>query len=384
MTLELFGRPGAASQPRPENIYHTLGFSRNPFRSSESDIREGTTPFYQDYIRTQLGEISQWVDDVHERRQRQPLAIVGQIGVGKTMLISQIAQKLRGHRAQKIVVESLVLSDVGYVKIGVGAWLILMLERLDPSPEAERVPAGVLPLIYRLVNADPSKLGGQGRMARALATIAAQPDTRRVDWAKRLSAWLQRGSLTDAQARDIGVGRRVDWEGELIPLVGDLFVLAQQTGLLNTLFLFIDQLEDLFGRGVTPVRRSRVLTDLRGLVDTIDRGAPIGLALSWTPHFDDQVRGEYPALYTRLKRRRVDLPLLERRDITEFTKTWIHAQKDQAGFDDAKQPRPDKLADEAWTKLVTERSLVTNEVTPRNFLTALAAIVDEWAQRSKS
>ncbi len=309
-SLNLFGKRSAA--PATTSPYSKVGFPMNPFRPSDVDVRGGTVPFFEEYVSSQLAQISHWVDEVHAHGQRQPLALVGNIGVGKTLIIGRLVHLLRGQAAQKIAVDSLVLSDAGYGRISVGSWLVMALERLDFPwvPDAGSLPPDVLPVLYLLAS---RQISGTGRMTRALQHIAGQPEPERLVLVRHLTTWMRRGNLTEPQSRKLGLGHKLDWEGELIPIVGEILSLARATGLLGTFFLFIDQLEDLFSKGLTPVRRSRVLTDLRALIDVVDGGAPMGLLISWAPSFDAEIRTQYPAVYTRLARYRVDLPLLELR-----------------------------------------------------------------------
>ncbi len=375
-SLNLFGKPPTSSPLT--NPYERVGFSMNPFRPAEVDVRAGTVPFFEEYIASQLAQVSQWVDDVHVRGQRQPIALVGNIGVGKTLVIGRLVHLLRNLSAEKIGVDSLILSDAGYGRISVGSWLVMALERLDfpwlPTPAT--LPPDVLPVLHYL--AQQRTIPGSGRVARALSHIIRQQPAERMSLVRNLTTWVKRGTLTEAQSRKLGLAHRLDWEGELIPIVGEILILAREVGLLGTFFLFIDQLEDLFSKGLTPVRRSRVLTDLRALIDVVDSGAPMGLLLSWAPSFDAEIRTQYPAVYTRLARRRVDLPLLELRYATGFADTWMKGQHDKPGYNPAKQPSAADLSDRAWIALRAKGGLLPpgEKATPRDFLIALAHELD--------
>jgi hypothetical protein len=377
-SLHLFSKASTSSSGSP---YENVGFSINPFRPTEADIRSGNVPFFDEYIAAQLVQISQWVDDVHVNEQRHPIALVGNIGVGKTLIIGRLVHLLRERVDEKIAVDSLILSDAGYGRISVGSWLVMALERLNfpwlPTPEP--LPPDVLPVLYHL--AQQPSVTGPGRIARALEHIRMQSDAERTNLVRHLTTWIKRGAITDAQSRKLGLGRRLDWEGELIPVVGEILMMARQTDILGTFFLFIDQLEDLFSKGLTAVRRSRVLTDLRALIDIIDGGAPIGLLLSWAPSFDAEIRVQYPAVYTRLARRRVDLPLLELKHAPGFTKAWMVGQKKGAGYNPSKQPSSDDLSMSAWDSLRRKKLLFPpgEKATPRDFLAALADEIDRRA-----
>lgn len=378
-SLNLFGKsPGASVSANP---YERVGFGMNPFRPTETDVRAGSVPFFEEYIAPQIAQLSQWVDDVHVHGQRQPLALVGNIGVGKTLVIGRLVHLLRNQSAQKIAVDSLILSDAGYGRISVGSWLVLALERLDFPwlSSTQSFPPDILPVLHLLTQ--QSAISGQGRIARALSHIIRQSPADRLALVRNLTTWVKRGTLTEAQSRRLGLGNRLDWEGELLPVVGEILTLARQANLLGTFFLFIDQLEDLFSKGLTPVRRSRVLTDLRALIDIIDGGAPVGLLLSWAPSFDAEIRTQYPAVYTRLGRRRVDLPLLELRYATRFADEWMKGQLGKPGYDFSKQPSAADLSDKAWGALRTKGLLLApgEKATPRDFLMALAHELDHRA-----
>jgi hypothetical protein len=376
-SLQLFGKSPATSA----NFCEKVGLPINPFRPADEDIRAGNVPFFTDYIDNELTKISQWVDDVHVNGQRQPIALVGNIGADKTIILGKMTRLLRQKEDEKIAVDALVLSDTGYGRISVGSWLVVALERLQLPwlARSQPLPPDVLPIIYFLT--ENWKGSGVGSIARALEHIRRQPSSDRMNLAQHLSNWIKRGAITDAQSRKLGLARRLDVEGEFIPVVGEILSLAKEAQILNTFFLFIDQIEDLFSKGLTVVRRSRVFTDLRALIDVIDAGAPMGLLLSLAPNFDNEVRTTYPALHTRLARRRVDLPLLEQRFAEGFTKEWMLGQKEKPGYDVKKQPTAGELSHAAWLTLRSTGGLYPGDkVIPRAFLTALA---DELDQRAR-
>ncbi len=353
----------------------------NPFRPADEDVRAGNVPFFDEYIENDLAKISQWVDDVHVNGQRQPFALVGNIGVGKTLILGKVVHLLRQRDDEQIAVDTLILSDTGYGRISVGSWLVLALERMNFPwlTPAQPLPPEVLPIIYYL--AEKWKGSGPGTIARALEHIRNQPSGERMSLAQHLSTWIKRGAITDAQSRKLGLSRRLDMEGEFIPVVGEVLSLAKEAGILKTFFLFVDQLEDLFSKGLTVVRRSCVLTDLRALIDVVEAGAPMGLLLSCAPNFDNEVRTTYPALHTRLVRRRVDLPLLEQAFAEGFAKTWMQGQKGKPGYDPRKQPSAGELSNAAWVALRSKGRLYPGDkVTPRDFLAALADEIDQRAR----
>ncbi len=377
-TLNIFGAlaPGSGA-----DAYAPLGLQKNPFRVADEDVRAGKVPFYEAPVAMEMARIAAWVDDVHLRGQRQPLTLMGNIGVGKTLVVGRLSAALRQQVQARIAVKSLLLSDAGYGRISVGSWLMTALDVIElpwlppisPSPD-------VLPLVAHLARQQIDF--GPGRLGRALAFVAKQPAKERDTYVRHLSTWLRRGALTEAQARTLGVGRRIDWEGELIPVLAELLTLAREAELITTFFLFIDQVEDLFGPGISATKRSRVLSDLRGLIDYIAAGAPIGLLVAATPDLVERsLTVAYPALATRLQQRRVDLPLLEQKYAEGFTQTWLEAalvQRPRAG---GNVPKAKDLANAAWEAMRRQRQLMPpgEKAVQRFFLTALADDIDRRA-----
>ncbi|HSN97432.1 MAG TPA: hypothetical protein VLS89_04005, partial [Candidatus Nanopelagicales bacterium] len=166
---------------------------------------------------------------------------------------------------------------------------------------------------------------------------------------------------------------------ELVNIAAEALRLAHRSGVLQTLFLFVDQIEELFRPTFSELRRARILTDLRSLVDDIDEGAPVGLLLSWTPESDSVFKRKYEALVGRLQRRQIILPLLSREDAEPFAKVWIEALP---GSDRGRSTQPvlSRLVTLAWSRLQTQQELFSaTKATPRQLLTALAEEVDQLA-----
>jgi hypothetical protein len=245
--------------------------------------------------------------------------------------------------------------------------------------------------VWAIVSAAPFPTQLRGSLAIALRHIQGKPQGERQELAAIVSRWLQRFPLTPAQASRVGLRPRIDWEGELVPVVADLLRAAVGTGMLRTLFLLIDQLEDLFTPTFSELRRARILTDLRGLVDEIEADAPVGLLLAWTPDFGTSAgrprgrvetlfQSKYEALYSRMERRRVDLPLLGHEHAKPFADEWVNAAKEEPGFDPDRQPGITEVAQAAWSRLERTQGLFPGgKATPREFLASLADEVDRLA-----
>lgn len=377
-----------------ESAYERLGYPRNPFRASGDEQVNSFGPFYAGHIQTQVDGIKLWIQDVHSGRSRTALSIVGNIGAGKTRILQYLRRSLLSSPPkEKIACELVLLSETGYSRASVGGMLVAALERMA-LPSSETLPDGVLPIVWGIVTSSIALSDVHGTLAGALQRTQNEHGEKRKEYARLISRWLQRSPLTASEANTVGLHRKLDWEGELIGIVAELIRIAAAVGVLRTFFLFVDQLEDLFRPTFSELRRSRILTDLRGLVDEIDKGTPIGLILSWSPDVsaaaNRQARNEvelrfqssYDALYSRMQRRRVVLPLLSLENATPFTLEWIEAAKNEVGFDEAKQPKPYELATKAWADLERGRKLYPGGkgvATPRDLLTALADEVDRRA-----
>jgi hypothetical protein len=361
-----------------ENAYLRIGYDRNPFRPVADDAAR--QPLYTGHIKEQLQQIQQWAREVNEKRVRQPLSIVGSLGTGKTTILRVLEVGLSAWPStEKVFVHSVLLSDTGYARVSVGAMLISALERAMESI-ADDVPSEVLAIVWAVIQADdvPGLTTGPLGMAIKKARDANGEQQRAL--AVDISQWLRRLPLTPTRVRESGLARPIDWEGELVGVVAELLTLAQQTGALKTFFLFVDQIEELFRPTFSELRRARILTDLRSLVDSIDDGAPIGLLLAWAPESDESLQKKYEALYARLQRRRIDLPLLTEKDAEPFAKVWVDALPGQEPK--RRRPKLDELVKGAWSRLYQQRQLMPSaqeRTEPRTLLKALAEEVDERA-----
>jgi hypothetical protein len=293
---------------------------------------------------------------------------------------------------QGVWTDTVLLSDTGYARASVGGFLIAAFERMSlggrpPSPD-------ILPLVWSVITVTDFSATPKGPLSAALRLAWETPLTERPERARLISRWLQRSPLTPTEAMRVGLHRRIDWEGELIRTAAEFLRLARELEVLRTFFLFVDQLEDLFGRGFSDLRRARILSDLRSLVDEIDAGAPIGLMLAWTPDFSEggrmagsrsvemEFKEKYEALFARMQRRRVNLPLLSSDHAEPFAKKWIEALRDEPGFEEDKQPSAAELAVAAWGVLERGRTLLPGapkRATPRDLLRALGDEVDRRA-----
>lgn len=362
-----------------ENAYSRIGYDRNPFRPVAD--RTAQQPLYTGHIGEQLQKIQQWAREVHEKRVLQPLSIVGSLGTGKTTILRVLEAGLSAWpRTEKVFVHSVLLSDTGYARASVGAMLLSGLGHAMESI-ADEVPSEVLAIVWAVIHAVDVPGLTSGPLGSAIKKARGVNGEPRRDLAVDISQWLRRLPLTPARARASGLARPIDWEGELVGVVAELLTLAHHAGVLSTFFLFVDQIEELFGPTFSELRRARILTDLRSLVDSIDEGAPIGLLLAWAPESDESLQRKYEALYARLHRRRIELPLLTEQHAAPFAKVWVDALPVEESSK-KKRPKLDELVKGAWTRVYRQRLLMPSaqqQTEPRTLLKALADEVDERA-----
>lgn len=389
MTTDMFDIFGVDDSRETRSPYHRIGLPFNPFRETASDPKDDSGPFYTSHIEEQLQDIQKWIRAVHTQEERQPLSLTGNIGAGKTRILTHLQRRLsRMPAEQKIFAEIIALSDTGFTRPSVGGLLLTALERL-PLPSAENVPQGVIPLVWAVIISENFSIDGHSLVPSALGLIHQATGKERTYRAQIFTRWLQRDNLSASEARALGLYRKIDWEGELLRYLAELLRISRDAGVVKTCFIFIDQLEDLFRPTFSELRRSRLLTDLRGLIDEIDAGTPIGLILSWTPDFsttsssmhlvESQFKSKYEALFSRMERRRVNLPLLRETDGIPFATKWIDALSTLDGYKQKDQPDISWLFATAWNQLRQDRKLLPGRggsATPRDLLTALANAVD--------
>lgn len=385
---------GVASPSGPSGVYNDLGYPRNPFRESGGALANEVGPFYTKHITNQLSQIQDWVREIYLGQTTDCLALVGNIGAGKTRILRFLNQSLANFpQAQQVVSDLVLLSDTGYTRASVGGMLIAALERMQMA-WVQPIPEGVLPVVWAIVMSNRFPQSVDGLLGHALERAVRATRTERDELAQLISKWLQRTPLTAAQANKTGLQRRIDWEGELVRIIAELLKLADGAGALRRSFMLVDQLEDLFRPAFSELRRSRMLTDLRGLVDEVARGCPMGVLLAWTPDFSSGsapfrpsigvealFQREYAALYSRMSKRRINLPLLKLVDAQPFAQTWIDALKQERGFVESLQPDLTQIVERAWSHLKQQRILLpgAEEATPRSLLGALAQEVDRIA-----
>jgi len=381
--FDMFDIRQKSPQKSVNNIYEAVGFPRNPFRENKDNINR---PFYHEHLTNELEIISRWMGEIYSGQTLHPLSLVGDIGTGKTRIIGEFVRKIKQLPPDsKVTVISVLSSDTGYTGVSVGGLLIKGLEntRLSGFENSENID--ILPLIWAIMNGKPLE-SQESLLGRAIHN--AQQSQKSEELASLISRWLRRSPLTPAQMKKAGFTRKIDWEGELIREIAELIRIARQSGVIQTVYIFIDQLEELFGGAFSELRRARFLTDLRALIDEIlEYKSPIGLLLAWSPQFatkkmmnvESQLAMAYGALYSRLQHHIVRIPLLRDNDLIPFAQKFIDALKDEDGFNPELQPKTEDVVKEAVQELKSGKINASN--IPRDFLGSLSQVIENKAIR---
>ena len=367
---------GLSSSTTKEDRYHRCGLPQNPFKTQN----DNQGPIFPEHIKDQLREITEWLRDNETNNTPTPLTIQGSIGTGKSRILRYIESHLQSWPStDKTFVVYTSLTSQGHAKASIGGLLLAGIEDLTISGPgiSDRKWPDAIPFVSAIATAS-KEIEPFDAFSRALVRAQRAKGKAQVKLVQHISTWLRRQPLTPARMREAGLSRTLDWEGQLLPVLDTLLRCARSVGVLSHLYVLLDQLEDLFRKTFTPLRRSRLLTDLRALVDLIDQGAPIGLMLAITPDDYTSLGSKYSALASRLDRRKILLPALEQRHAAPFAQCWIDTLEGKPGWDPKKQPSAEELAKHAWQQLASDKGLLpSGDATPRDLLIALCRAVEE-------
>jgi hypothetical protein len=367
--------------------YRRIGLPRNPFLPQDVDGKIG--PFYQGHLTSAIQEFTQWLVAALDGFV-SPISVKGSIGVGKTRVLLQVQFQINQlPQERKVYAGYARIDKTGYSRPSVGQMLLEALEEVRISPEMETAPEGVMPALWAAVTTENRMGNPNSKMGAVISRLQTIQGPEKVERTKLVCRWLHRDVLSASQSERVGLHGRVDYEGQLPEVLADLIRCFRELDVLRQIFFMVDQLEDVFRPSYSDLRRSRILTDLRSLIDEIDKQCPIALALAWSPEVDDprsyvgrtdvQLNREYPALYSRLIRQMIELDKLDQFNATGFADEYLTHVSKLTGYDPQVAPKALDLASEAWRRLEREKKAVDNRATPRDLLAALRAVVDERA-----
>jgi hypothetical protein len=315
----------------PSFNWPSLSLIENPF--PESGLQSNV--HYTAYQEEQITDISEWTSDAidEDATRWSPLVIKGSVGTGKTHTLTVLEKRLRELDEPTLEVTRHVLTGSGSKYLTLGDLLIEGYGSIDVRHKGRTGRSLIRSLLSRISVSDVEKLlPSSSPIYRPLLGLASPKDRNsREERSELFSDWLGRIPLTKSDYRLLGVAGKIDSEGQLIRALAHYFKLLRKYDVVRVWIIMIDQIEDLYRKKeFTELRRARFLTDLRTLIDEGFEGAPLPLILAWNTSTDeslvisDQIREEYVALFSRLKKV-VDIPALPRENARAFARQFVES-----------------------------------------------------------
>ena len=360
----------ASSKASP---WRQFGLLSNPFPPSGV----ATDVDYDEHQPKQVEEIVSWLNKSVDPSAQQwsPLAISGSIGVGKTHVLRKMERACEAYRESENLGSRLMVSSKTLVESGMKTLLLsnLLLEALNqPLPSGNvQTNSAEMPLLAMAVEQmllDKSShivqeaLPPSSPIHKPLTRIAAArsaTDASRLT--SLLSSWLARRTLTNRQLESLGIGGKLEGEGQAVRAFAHVCRFAKRAMGFQVWVLLIDQMEDLWRRDVTTaLRRTRFLTDLRTLIDEALEGCPVAVTLAWNTEVliagariaedvEDRLRRDYLAMFSRISNVVHITPLPQENLLpfalayTEHAKSVFRADKMAKGKDPTDPGRIERL-----------------------------------------
>jgi hypothetical protein len=336
----------ASKSPSKVSPWKQFGLLGNPFPPSgvATDVDyDGHQP---DQVREIISWLNKSVDPTAE--QWSPLAISGSIGVGKTHVLRKMERACADYRESENLGSRLMVSSQTLVGAGMKTLLLsnLLLEALNqPLPSGNvQTNSAEMPLFAMAVEQMLSDKNAQivlevlppsSPIHKPLTRIAAARTTNEASrLTALLSSWLARRNLTTGQLESLGLGGKLEGEGQAVRAFAHVCRFAQKAMGFRVWFLFIDQMEDLWRRDVTTaLRRTRFLTDLRTLIDEALEGCPVAVTLAWNTEVliagsrigedvEERLQRDYLAMFSRISNV-VHISTLPREHLLPFASAYV-------------------------------------------------------------
>jgi hypothetical protein len=333
----------SSSKASPWRQFGLLG---NPFPPSGV----ATDVDYDEHQPNQVQDVISWLNKSVDPSPQQwsPLAISGSIGVGKTHVLRKMERACAAYRESENLGPRIMVSSQTLVGAGMKTLLLsnLLLEALNqPLPSGNvQTNAAEMPLLAMAVeqmlvtkssHIIQEDLPPSSPIHKPLTRIAA---ARNASEASRLtlllSSWLARRNLTSGQLESLGLGGKLEGEGQAVRAFAHVCRFAMKAMGFRVWFLFIDQMEDLWRRDVTTaLRRTRFLTDLRTLIDEALEGCPVAVTLAWNTEVliggsrmpedvEERLQRDYLAMFSRISNV-VHISTLPREHLLPFANAYI-------------------------------------------------------------
>src|SRR5258708_214831 len=220
--------------------WRRFGLLGNPFPPSGV----ATEVDYDQHQPEQVQEIVSWLNKGVDPSARQwsPLAISGSIGVGKTHVIRKMERACADYRDSENLGSRLMISSQTLVGAGMRTLLLsnLLLEALNqPLPSGNvQTNSAKMPLLAVAVEQMLSDkntgivlegLPASSPIHKPLTRIAAARTTNEASrLTTLLSSWLARRNLTSGQLDSLGLGGKLEGEGQAVRAFAHVCRFAQK------------------------------------------------------------------------------------------------------------------------------------------------------------
>jgi hypothetical protein len=294
----------------PDPFWDSYGLAGNPFPPSRTIIREIIYDQVTQYDRfiTLVGEL------LESPPKRRALAIVAGTGGGKTHFLHYCQWTFDEVVCKKQQRKFLT------VEVVAGASTTLdLVHAILTAADAHFRDEGSGSLGSALVNRAQDKesdvfgdahvddvRSALEHLSRAVSNKTA-PDPRGLYTPEVLfelfGRWLQGATLTETQKKYLGVVSRLSTGPVAIRALTDLLHIARKLGLLEGVFLSVDEMESLFGGAIRASQYQSFLQDLRFLFDqavTDNKGYSLLILTTATPFGANSLLNAIYPLYQRL------------------------------------------------------------------------------------
>lgn len=327
--------------------WHAYGLRQNPFPPS------GVVLDVEHDRPTVSLPINSWLTETVDPAARMfaPLVIHGDIGVGKTHFLTRIgkvveaySQATRKSGKAGWGVHQIALPEAGLGKLELSRLLLGVVQTTAGDVLSTGLSVPIVGAITKLLRGypDPASviaetLPAGSALAPVFRQVIAPPQQSERDWkADIVGRWLLRNTPTPPQRSAASLPGPLVGEGQAVAAYCDVLRLARRVGIISGSLFLLDQVEDLWRRSaVSPMRRARFLTDLRGLVDQSLTGAPVAVVLAWNTYAQGESQStsalfehDYAALWGRLSRR-VEVTALPVTEIRSFAQAFVRYEEQQ-------------------------------------------------------
>lgn len=371
--MSLRDRLAAATAPKDGSaLFARYGVLENPYPSSSQTAEN---PHLRQLVDD---EIDARVESFVRDHKSQVVVVVGTQGTGKTNVLNFYERELKG-----------ALSAVD------GFYVVRYLADPESSFDGtlrrlfQELGVDHLEALGRKLNeqADGGGLEAALESARshevriALRRLASSNGD--IDVAANLNEWFLGLRLLKAHRETLGVNFRLDTVESKTAALRDLIQVSSQVGLLNGVFLLLDELEKQDGV-LSATAVVRYLSAMRAIIDALPNHLFMMVAV--TPDALRRYSVALPAFRSRLENRIELVPLMEADQAIKLAAFYLDEARGRAAFDSALQQGAERLiSDQEIRTLFTEalervRRAGDEGVRQRQFLHQLHSLAEQRIQ----